>query len=288
MVHVPDFESGPLSGKPSRAQGGQTAFVGQFSQRISLVHELRQLGASEEFLDGCHNRLGIDELGGAGVDFLHPALLVPGVVSAFFLFALVFVFGFFFHPFNEVFNGLKLFVVQICNIKVVFFQVLDRVFVFEALFQALFLEAADEVLQVDDPGIILQQADAKVFGHILVQFVGAGNLRHFVLDGTLQAGDPDTELVPEELSGRADPAVPQMVDIIHWVLFIILNNLKEVAHGGHDIIYIKKAVIAAVLLIFRSQEKRYLMLQFDIQLVAAYIFQIIAFGIEEEVPDHGF
>ena len=64
VVDVADFESGSVSGQTAGAQGGQSSLVGQLGQRIRLVHELRQLGRTEELLDG--SRHGTDVHQGLG------------------------------------------------------------------------------------------------------------------------------------------------------------------------------------------------------------------------------
>ena len=60
-VHVTDFVTGSFPGQTAGPQSGQTAFVGQFSQRVVLVHELGQLAAAEEFLHGGHHRTDVDQ-----------------------------------------------------------------------------------------------------------------------------------------------------------------------------------------------------------------------------------
>ncbi len=61
VMNVTDFEPCAFTGKAAGAEGGQTALMSQFSQRVCLVHELGQLGGTEEFLDGCRYRTDIDE-----------------------------------------------------------------------------------------------------------------------------------------------------------------------------------------------------------------------------------
>ena len=61
-MNVADLEAGAVAGQAARPQGGQAALVGQFGQRIDLVHELRELAAAEEIADDRRERLGIDEL----------------------------------------------------------------------------------------------------------------------------------------------------------------------------------------------------------------------------------
>ena len=74
-MDVTDLKSGPLSGQTAGAQGGKTPLVGQLCQRIVLIHELGQLGASEKLLYRRGHGLDIDQgLGGDAVHVLgrHP------------------------------------------------------------------------------------------------------------------------------------------------------------------------------------------------------------------------
>ena len=61
-VHVADFESGALTRQAARPKGRQTALVGDFRQRVRLIHELRELRRPEEFADRGHDRLGVDQV----------------------------------------------------------------------------------------------------------------------------------------------------------------------------------------------------------------------------------
>ena len=61
-VYVTHFETGTLAGQTTRAKGRYTALVGNFRQRVRLVHKLRQLAGTEKFLDRGRNRLGIDQV----------------------------------------------------------------------------------------------------------------------------------------------------------------------------------------------------------------------------------
>ena len=61
-MNVTDLKPSTVSGETAWPKGGQTAFVGQFGQRIGLVHELAQLGASEEVPDHSAERFRVDEL----------------------------------------------------------------------------------------------------------------------------------------------------------------------------------------------------------------------------------
>ena len=60
IVYVTHLESGTVSGQTAGAQGGKTPLVGQLSQRVVLIHELGQLGASEKLLHSSRHRLNID------------------------------------------------------------------------------------------------------------------------------------------------------------------------------------------------------------------------------------
>ena len=70
-MDVADVEGGTVTGQAAGAQGGQTALVGQLSQRVGLIHELRQRAGAEELLDGGGDRPDVDEgLGGDHVQVL--------------------------------------------------------------------------------------------------------------------------------------------------------------------------------------------------------------------------
>src|SRR5581483_3235276 len=60
-MDVADFEPGAVAREPAWPEGRKAALVGQFRQRIDLVHELRELAAAEEITDDRRKRLGIDE-----------------------------------------------------------------------------------------------------------------------------------------------------------------------------------------------------------------------------------
>ena len=65
-LDVADLEPGPLPAQAAGAQGAQAALVGDLGQAVDLVHELGQLGAAEELLEGGDDRLGVDEVLGHG------------------------------------------------------------------------------------------------------------------------------------------------------------------------------------------------------------------------------
>ena len=70
-VHVSHFHGCTVTGQTARAQSGQTTLVGHTCQRVILVHELRQLGGSEELLDGGVHRADVDQgLRGDGLRIL--------------------------------------------------------------------------------------------------------------------------------------------------------------------------------------------------------------------------
>ena len=60
VVYISNLESGTVTGQTARSQCGETSLVSQLRQRVVLVHELGQLGASEELLHRCGNRLNVD------------------------------------------------------------------------------------------------------------------------------------------------------------------------------------------------------------------------------------
>src|SRR5208283_1259474 len=61
-VDVADFESSAFPRQAARSKSRKTALVGDFAERVGLVHELAQLRTSEEFADGCHDGLGVHEV----------------------------------------------------------------------------------------------------------------------------------------------------------------------------------------------------------------------------------
>ena len=61
VVYVTDLEPGPVSGKAAGAQRGKPSFVGQLSQRVVLIHKLRQWRGAEKLLDRRHNRADVDQ-----------------------------------------------------------------------------------------------------------------------------------------------------------------------------------------------------------------------------------
>src|SRR5690606_26155046 len=76
-------EASTLTGKTTRSKSRQTALVGDFRQRVGLVHELRQLRGAEEFTHSGSSRLGVDQiLRHDGVDFDRAHALLDGALHA--------------------------------------------------------------------------------------------------------------------------------------------------------------------------------------------------------------
>ncbi len=61
-MHVAHFETGAFARQAARPKGRHAPLVGDFRQRIGLVHELRQLRGAEEFAHRGRHRLGVDQI----------------------------------------------------------------------------------------------------------------------------------------------------------------------------------------------------------------------------------
>ena len=61
IMNVTHLKPGTVTGQTARAQRRQTPFVGQFCQRVGLIHKLRQRRGSKEFFDCRHHRPDIDQ-----------------------------------------------------------------------------------------------------------------------------------------------------------------------------------------------------------------------------------
>src|SRR5882762_5374 len=83
-MDVADLESGALARQPARPESGQAALVGDFAERIGLIHELRKLRTAEKFADRGHNRLGVDQIvrQGGGHFLVHRHLFLDGALHA--------------------------------------------------------------------------------------------------------------------------------------------------------------------------------------------------------------
>ena len=70
-VNVSHFHARAVAREATGAEGRQAPLVGQAGQRVVLVHELTELGGSEELLDGGHDGADVDQrLGGDRVRLL--------------------------------------------------------------------------------------------------------------------------------------------------------------------------------------------------------------------------
>jgi len=58
-VHVAHFETGALARQAARPERREAALVGDFGQRIGLIHELRKLRGAEELAHRRGRRLGV-------------------------------------------------------------------------------------------------------------------------------------------------------------------------------------------------------------------------------------
>ena len=61
VVNVTNFEARAVTRQTAGAQRGQTALMRQLSQRVVLIHELRQRRRAEELFDCRHNRANVDQ-----------------------------------------------------------------------------------------------------------------------------------------------------------------------------------------------------------------------------------
>ena len=82
-VNVADFEAGAFAGQTAGAEGRNAALVGDFRQRVGLIHELRQLRGTEEFAHRGNRRLGVDQVVGHDrVDIDRRHALLDGALHA--------------------------------------------------------------------------------------------------------------------------------------------------------------------------------------------------------------
>ena len=61
VVYVSNLEGCTVTGQTAGTEGGHTALVGQLSQRVVLIHELRKRRRTEELLNGCGYRTDVDQ-----------------------------------------------------------------------------------------------------------------------------------------------------------------------------------------------------------------------------------
>ena len=62
MVNIADLERCAVAVQTARPQCRQSSLVGQFCQRIGLIHKLGQLGRAEKFLHRRGHRADIDQV----------------------------------------------------------------------------------------------------------------------------------------------------------------------------------------------------------------------------------
>ncbi len=61
IMYVSNFKSGTITGQTSRTQCRKTSLMSKLTQRVVLIHKLRQLGRTKEFFHCCCNRFDIDQ-----------------------------------------------------------------------------------------------------------------------------------------------------------------------------------------------------------------------------------
>ena len=83
-MDVAHFESGAFARQTARPKSREAALVGDFAERIGLVHELRELRTAEELADRGHDRLGVDQVvrHGRGHFLVHGHLFLDGAFHA--------------------------------------------------------------------------------------------------------------------------------------------------------------------------------------------------------------
>ena len=82
-MHVAHLEARALAGKTARTKRREPPLMGDFGQRVGLIHELRQLRRAEKLPHGRRGRLGVDQiLRHHGVDIDRPHPLLDGTLHA--------------------------------------------------------------------------------------------------------------------------------------------------------------------------------------------------------------
>src|SRR5262249_13477727 len=83
-VNVADFESCALTRETARPKRRETTLVRDLRERVGLVHELRELGRTEELANGSHYRLGVDQVvrHGRGHFLVHGHLFLDRALHA--------------------------------------------------------------------------------------------------------------------------------------------------------------------------------------------------------------
>src|SRR5690606_10040920 len=59
MMYVAHFEARAVAAQTTRSEGTETTLVRQLAEGVGLIHELAELTAAEEVLNGAYQRLGI-------------------------------------------------------------------------------------------------------------------------------------------------------------------------------------------------------------------------------------
>src|ERR1700674_4396092 len=83
-VNVAHLEPGAFAREAARPKGRETPLVGDFGERIGLVHELRELGTAEELANRRHDRLGVHKVvrHGGGHFLVHRHLFLNRALHA--------------------------------------------------------------------------------------------------------------------------------------------------------------------------------------------------------------
>ena len=82
IVNVADFEGRAVTVQAAGAESRKTALVGELCQGVDLIHELGELGGTEEFLYRRDDRAGVDEVvGHSAVDILEAHALTHGTLE---------------------------------------------------------------------------------------------------------------------------------------------------------------------------------------------------------------
>ncbi len=75
VVYVTHFKAGTFTGEPTGAESRQTTLVGDFGQRVRLIHKLRKRIGAKECVDYRGNGFRVDQVDGCEdfiVAHVHP------------------------------------------------------------------------------------------------------------------------------------------------------------------------------------------------------------------------
>src|SRR5437867_9099409 len=83
-MHVANFKSRALARKTAWSKSRETPLVGDFAERVGLVHELAELRRTEELADRGHHRLGVHQVvrHSRGHFLIHAHLFLDGTLHA--------------------------------------------------------------------------------------------------------------------------------------------------------------------------------------------------------------